>query len=291
MAQSREERNRKKTAKRNADREAFRTEARAYYHANREKINANTNKHRAENYESWRESYEKYRNENIENIAETNRKWREANADAIKAKKKEYYKKNKERLLAKSKAYRKANPEKVAAAKKKCYLAKRDEYLEKGRAANAGNKDAVAIRSKAYRENLDPEIRKKRARDYARKRRYSDPLYALKSLCRSRIGHALRGGGWTDVGSSRELLGCSYPELKSHLETQFLPGMTWANRGAKGWHVDHIQPLALAETEEDIKRLLHYTNLRPLWGKDNLKKASKLPCGKLVRKKSVRKIP
>jgi hypothetical protein len=31
-----------------------------------------------------------------------------------------------------------------------------------------------------------------------------------------------------------------------------------------GWDIDHIIPLAPAETEEDVIRLNHYTNLQPL---------------------------
>jgi hypothetical protein len=291
MAQTREEYNRRKAAKRAENREAFLQQTRAYRAANRERINAARKQKRLENYEAWRADYERYRSENLESIKEKGRKWREQNAEKLKKRKRDYHEKNREQCLAKSRAYREANPEKVAQRKRKCYLAKRDEVLEKHKIYRQNNRDACLARTKAYRDNLDPEIRKKRARDYTRKRRHADPLYALKSLCRCRIGHALRGGGWTKAGNSKKLLGCTYEELRQHLESHFLPGMTWENRGLKGWHVDHIQPLALAETEEDVIRLLHFSNLQPIWEKDNLKKASKLPCGKLVRKNPGRKIP
>jgi hypothetical protein len=51
--------------------------------------------------------------------------------------------------------------------------------------------------------------------------------------------------------------------------------MSWANRGK--WHVDHIVPLASAKTIDGIIRLNHYTNLRPLWASDNLKKGTQMP--------------
>jgi hypothetical protein len=54
--------------------------------------------------------------------------------------------------------------------------------------------------------------------------------------------------------------------------------MTWENRGE--WHVDHIIPFASAKTEEDIVRLAHYTNLQPLWAKENLEKGDKMPAGR-----------
>jgi hypothetical protein len=50
--------------------------------------------------------------------------------------------------------------------------------------------------------------------------------------------------------------------------------MSWDNHGK--WHIDHIIPLASAETEEDIYRLSHYTNLQPLWAEDNWRKNSKI---------------
>ncbi len=53
-------------------------------------------------------------------------------------------------------------------------------------------------------------------------------------------------------------------------------GMTWKNKEFYGWHIDHIVPLSSAKTEEDVYKLCHYTNLQPLWSKDNMSKGSKL---------------
>jgi hypothetical protein len=82
-----------------------------------------------------------------------------------------------------------------------------------------------------------------------------------------------------------ELLGCSCDEFLSYIENQFTEGMTWENYGKKGWHIDHIQPLCsfiLTEPNE-VRRATHYSNLRPMWAKDNIAKSSS------DRKKSVRK--
>ena len=55
---------------------------------------------------------------------------------------------------------------------------------------------------------------------------------------------------------------------------QFVEGMTWENRG-KVWVIDHIEPLVSFDLTIRIELLkaVHYTNLRPLFKKDNAKKS------------------
>jgi hypothetical protein len=69
------------------------------------------------------------------------------------------------------------------------------------------------------------------------------------------------------------IVGVSPNELKRHLESKFTEGMTWNNRGYFGWHIDHIIPLWSAKDDDSkLNSLCHYTNLQPLWRKDNLNK-------------------
>jgi hypothetical protein len=67
-----------------------------------------------------------------------------------------------------------------------------------------------------------------------------------------------------------QTLGCTQQELLQHIEKQFLKGMNWKNRNL--WHIDHIIPMDSAKTLEDNYKLNHFTNLRPMWAKDNLSK-------------------
>ena len=53
--------------------------------------------------------------------------------------------------------------------------------------------------------------------------------------------------------------------------------MSWDNYGKYGWHIDHITPISLAQTEDEIYKLSHYTNLQPLWWRENILKSNKLP--------------
>jgi hypothetical protein len=72
-----------------------------------------------------------------------------------------------------------------------------------------------------------------------------------------------------------QILGCTIQEFKLHIESQFKDGMSWDNRGE--WHIDHIMPLSMAKTEDELVRLNHYKNLRPLWAHENLSKSDKTP--------------
>jgi hypothetical protein len=49
--------------------------------------------------------------------------------------------------------------------------------------------------------------------------------------------------------------------------------MNWNNHGK--WHIDHMIPISSAKNEEEVLKLNHYTNLQPLWAKENLIKYNK----------------
>ena len=76
--------------------------------------------------------------------------------------------------------------------------------------------------------------------------------------------------------STMKLTGISLDELKKHIESKFQDGMSWDNYGV--WHVDHIIPCAqfdLSDPEQQ-KICFHYTNLQPMWAKDNMRKGARL---------------
>ena len=107
------------------------------------------------------------------------------------------------------------------------------------------------------------------------KKRYSQTLNVrLKNALRARVKASLKNS--PKRTRTHLLVGCSIEELKIYIEKKFQPGMTWDNWEQFGWHLDHIIPLASAKTEEEMKSLCHYTNLQPLWWRDNLKKRDKI---------------
>jgi len=110
------------------------------------------------------------------------------------------------------------------------------------------------------------------ANNWQRERRLSDPSWSVSAHVRVLMHRALGKG---KAGRSwREFVPYTLPDLTAHLERQFLPGMTWANRGQ--WHIDHIVPLASftysSLTDPDFQAAWALTNLRPLWARENIVK-------------------
>ncbi len=116
-----------------------------------------------------------------------------------------------------------------------------------------------------------------------------DPEFRLQRALRDRARRAISGAGLSQTGLT--LLGCTIPEVRKHIESLWEPGMTWENYGVTGWHIDHIKPLTAFNLgcPEECALACHYTNLRPLWAKDNTRKGDRFwQDGRMVRGKDVR---
>ena len=181
---------------------------------------------------------------------------------------KERNQKNREAVLAYMKKY---NKEHYADPKnKEAILAKKKEDY-----ADPKKREVILTRQKEYR--ADPKNREKirvlqRKRD--KERRQSDPLYKLKRNTRSLISMSMKNAGFKKNSKTHKILNCSFEEFMSHLEKQFNSGITWENYGK--WHLDHIVPVSLASTEEEIIKLNHYKNFQPMWGPENESKSNKI---------------
>jgi len=172
--------------------------------------------------------------------------------ECVKLQSKNYYTKNRKLILNKS----------VEKRKTENYQLKRKEYIEntkkdrrfKDRAYKLRHRDRILLEKKDY---------------YNRKK--NDPIFALTKRLRAGIYRSLRG---TKLKASLDILGCTQEEFKIHIESQFTEGMSWDKLSEL--HIDHIIPISSAETIDDLYKLNHYTNLQPLWAKDNLIKYNKI---------------
>lgn len=112
--------------------------------------------------------------------------------------------------------------------------------------------------------------------NYISNRLKNDEIFKFKSNVRALVCSSFKrnkSNNWKKQSKTEKILGCKFDFFRSYIENKFTEGMTFENHG--NWHLDHIKPLALAKTEEDIIILNHYTNFQPLWAIDNLKKGSK----------------
>jgi hypothetical protein len=149
------------------------------------------------------------------------------------------------------------------------------------RAWRARSPEKYAAQKRRWKERKRDHVRAYK-RDYERRTRRDDYRVKLISLVRSRVATALkavRDSG--KVPASRgawRLVGCTLADLVVHLESQFDQGMSWANFGRGGWHVDHIYPVARADLTDKAQLLaaFNWRNCRPAWEVDNLQKSDKV---------------
>jgi len=166
-----------------------------------------------------------------------------------------YRKNNHDELLLKKKIYRDNNKTLISKTKK-------DHYLK--------NKYSLIKKQKEYYIN-----NKEKINNYVKIKRKTSVMFKLTQNVRTRIRIFLSLKNITKQNKTFEIVGCSPQFLKEYLEQKFTEGMSWDLMG-KHIHIDHIIPLSSANTEEDVYKLCHYTNLQPLWSKENLQKGKKL---------------
>lgn len=137
------------------------------------------------------------------------------------------------------------------------------------------HKEELKLKAREYYKNSNELIKAKRRAKRIEKLQ-NDELFKCKEAVRSCIKTALKKNGYSKNGSRTEnVIGLSTINFKLYIESKFEPWMTWENYGKYngelnyGWDIDHIIPISLAKTEEEIIRLNHYINLQPLCSKIN----------------------
>ena len=193
------------------------------------------------------------------------KKYNKSNKESLDKKRKEYYQVNKEKIIIRlSKDYKKN----IHIKKKyntEYYNKNKNKILEQQKIYGQLNKQKI----KKYKE-----LNKKRINENCRNRFKNDNLYKLKKNLRNRTCMSFKAKGYKKNSKTQEMLGVDWEVCKAHIERQFTKGMSWDNSAE--WHIDHIIPLASANTEEELKKLCHYSNLQPLWAFDNLIKSAKI---------------
>jgi hypothetical protein len=179
---------------------------------------------------------------------------------------KEYYGINKDFLLSRMKENYLNNLDDRKQRNKKYREEHRDDLNEYSRVYRIENSDKI----KEYKEENKDYLKEYNTK-YWSIRMKSDELFRFKSIMRKNINSLIKNKS----KSTQEIIGCSFKELKVHLESKFEDWMSWENYGLFngyydfGWDIDHIIPLSSAKSEEDVTKLCHFTNLQPLCSRVN----------------------
>lgn len=135
----------------------------------------------------------------------------------------------------------------------------------KRKSACVNSKEAIAKKNSS---------RKTRLGRYKSRKYYKDVLsknenHKLKMFMRACLR---RTSTSRNEEKTREILGYTSIDLRSRIQFNFKPGMTWDNYGE--WHIDHVKPISrfLDQGIVNPKIINALCNLKPLWAADNLRK-------------------
>ena len=190
---------------------------------------------------------------------EQNRKWAKEHPLAVKESGKRFRIKNRDKLLKQHKEYREQNKNKMKIWVKTWTEKNLDRFKKTQRDWQVNNPEKVAAIKKRCRENHPQKIKERLAA-------------SMRNALRMSLRGSKNGRHW------EYLVGYTISDLNSHLEKNFMAGMSWDNYGE--WHIDHKIPISAfnfqAPEDIDFKKCWCLRNLQPLWKHDNVVKNDKL---------------
>ena len=169
------------------------------------------------------------------------KKYKQDNKEKIKEYNKEYKQDNKEKIKDYFKKYKQDNKEKIKEYNKEYYSKNKDRLIKE-----------TSLYSKEKREN--------------------DSLYKLRSIISHRIRQSIKTKGYTKKTKTYNILKCEYDFFIEFLNGVASNGYTY---GVGNLHLDHVVPISLAETEEEILLLCHYSNYQLLNATENVSKGNR----------------
>lgn len=231
-----------------------------YYARNRERRLANSKAYVAEHRSDINRQRREYRHRNPEKPREWNRKFYKNHAAQILKRNKQYYSDNSAECYRRARRWRQQNQGKVKEYDRNHY--RRNRTLRIKRAMD-------------WYYTHKKEVNRKRGIRML-KRQSADLEYRLLCRLRTHVSTAVKRK--SDSKRTRQLIGCSMTQLRQRLESLFQPGMTWQNYGRNGWEIDHVTPIDLFNLSDptQLACCFHYTNLQPLWARENRSKRNRL---------------
>lgn len=177
----------------------------------------------------------------------------------------EWIKKNKEYMSKKNKIRHKNNMS-VEQYRKENVARAQKWYFE--------NKEKKSVYDKKRREENPQRIRDNHNK-WKKKQWANKTEYMIKEILSKRVRNALNAVYVKKVARTKNLVGCEISFLKQYIANKFKKRMSWDNYGE--WEIDHIRPCSSYNLKDPEQQLecFNYSNLQPLWKKENRKKSDK----------------
>ena len=196
-----------------------------------------------------------------------NKEYTNKNRQKIKENRKYYYELNKEIFKKRQKEYKNKNKEYVKKKQREYYLINGVELYKKQKQYRNQNKEKINKKQKEYQNQNRENINK-----YRRIKYNTDPLFKLRSNITSSISDSLKSKGYTKKNNTHIILKCKFDFFINWLNNVASNGYTY---GIGNLHLDHVVPISLAKTEQEIIILNHYTNFQLLTSEDNISKGNR----------------
>jgi hypothetical protein len=130
--------------------------------------------------------------------------------------------------------------------------------------------------------NDNPKNRKSRLASHQKynKKKLLEPAKKLAHHLGTHLYNAVKKQGKFKNSKTLKAVGLKdWNQFINHIESTWIEGMNWSNYGVgkdnTTWHIDHFKPISKAKNKKDVIKLSHYTNLKAMWGSDNIRKSNK----------------
>lgn len=157
---------------------------------------------------------------------------------------------------------------------KKWKIQNADREAENRKRWNSVNKDRHKKSTYKWREeNKDAHLAY--TAKWQKEKKLSNTNFKLLCSIRSLVSNHFANRGICKTKNLESLLGINWTDFKNHIISMLETEMTEQNYGDY-WSFDHICPCSIALNKEELEKLQHWSNWRPMVHKENLLKSNKI---------------
>ena len=194
---------------------------------------------------------------------ENSRKWKEANKEKEKENVRRWRETNPEKVKENRRKWRKENPKKTKESGRKWYKANIEKAKEDSRKRYEANFKKVKENQRKWKKE-----NRKYYNQYYKNKRVTNPLYKLRCNISDLIRTSLRNQRYTKRSQTFDILGIDFNGFHEWLNGKASNNLNYGD----DIQLDHVIPVSLAKTEDEILLLNHYSNFQLLSQEENLSK-------------------